>query len=168
MPDSQKGPQQPSNSGPSTAEVKDKAKQAVGQVQEAAKPVVDQVKQSAEQLAQQAKEHYGNAREGAMKGYRQAEGAIARNPAPAMLIGFGVGFGLGVVLCSLLASGKEETWAEKYLPDSLKKVPDQANSLINSAKKKVPDHYESLIETLKDLPSTVAAQLPRSISKYLG
>lgn len=174
MPDSHKGPQQPNNAGQSASQakdqanqVKDQAKQAVGQVQEAARPYIDQAQQGAQRLAEQAGEHLGSAREGALRGYRQAEGAIARNPAPAMLIGFGVGFGLGVVLCSLLGQ-KEETWAEKYLPDSLRNVPDQANSLVGSLKKKVPDQYESLIETLKDLPQSVAAQLPRSISKFLS
>lgn len=179
MPDSQKPSPQNSgghNSGaPSTTEVKDKAQQVagqakeatqqvagqakeatqqvVGQAKEAAKPVLDQAKASAEQLAQQAREHYGNISEGAMKGYRQAEGAVARNPAPAMLISFGVGFGLGVVICSLLAGKKEETWAEKYLPESLQDVPDQ---------------YSSLVSQLKGLPKTIQSQLPKSVSKYLS
>lgn len=151
MPDTHKGPQQ--NSGtPPAQDVKDKAKQVVGQAQEAAKPVVDQVKQTAEQLAQRAKDGYGPARDAAFEGYRQAEGAIARNPAPAMLIGFGVGFGLGVVLCSLLGK-KEETWQEKYLPESFQDIPD---------------HYESLVASLKALPKTVHQQLPKSVSKYLS
>ena len=77
---------------------------------------------------------------------------MTRNPAPAMLIGFGVGFGLGIVLCSLLAT-KEETWQEKYLPDSLQDVPDK---------------YSSLVESLKGLPKAVTAQLPKSVSKYLS
>ena len=167
MPDTQKGPQQPPHPSPSNppspADVKDKANQVIGQAKEAAKPVVDQakeaakpvldqVKQGADQLSQQAKEHYGNVREGALKGYRQAEGTIARNPTPSVLISFGVGFGLGVVLCSLLTK-KEETWSEKYLPESLKDVPDQ---------------YDSLVASLKSLPKAVHQQLPKSISKYLS
>ena len=169
MPDSQKGSQQGGQQGnqhggaPSSAEVKDKAQQVVGQAREAAQPTLDKAKEAAQpaldkakatadQLAQQAKEHLGTAREGALKGYRQAEGAIARNPAPAMLIGFGVGFGLGVVICSLLTK-KEETWQEKYLPESFQDVPDQ---------------YKSLVSTLKGLPKTVQSQLPKSLAKYLG
>ena len=144
MPDSQK----PSTGTPSPAEVKDKAQNVAGQAKEAAQPYIDK----AQQVAGQAKEQYGNAREQALKGYRQAEGTIARNPAPAMLIGFGVGFGLGVVLCSLLTK-KEETWTEKYLPESLQNVPDQ---------------YQSLVSTLKGLPKTVQSQLPKSVSKYLS
>ena len=130
-----------STGAPSTAEVKDKAKQVTGQAQDAAQQGLDQ-----------AKDHLSAAREGAMKGYRQAEGTIARNPTPSILIGFGVGFGLGVVICTLLTS-KEETWAEKYLPDSLQNVPDQ---------------YQSLVSQLKGLPKTVQKQLPRSLSKYLS
>ena len=130
-----------STGAPSTAELKDKAKQVAGQAQDAAQQGLDQ-----------AKDHLGAAREGAMKGYRQAEGTIARNPTPSILIGFGVGFGLGVVLCTLLVK-KEETWAEKYLPDSLQNVPDQ---------------YQSLVSQLKGLPKAVQNQLPRSLSKYLS
>lgn len=152
MPDSQRGAQQQGAGNSSAADVKDKARQAVGQAQDAAKPVVDQVKQKAEQLAQQAKESYEPAREAALSGYRQAEGTIARNPVPSMLIGFGVGFGLGVVITSLLTQ-KEETWSEKYLPESLQNVPD---------------HYDSLVESLKSLPKSVHQQLPRSISKFLS
>ena len=151
MPDTQRNPQSPANT-PSTGDVKDKAKQVVGQAQDAAKPVLDQVKSKADQLSEQAKEQYGKVREETLKGYRQAEGTIARNPAPAMLIGFGVGFGLGVAICSLLGR-REETWSEKYLPESLQDVPDQ---------------YDSLVASLKSLPRSVHQQLPRSISKYLG
>jgi len=138
MPDTQRNPQSPANT-PSTGDVKDKAKQVVGQAQDAAKPVLDQVKSKADQLSEQAKEQYGKAREETLKGYRQAEGTIARNPAPAMLIG------------SLLGR-REETWSEKYLPESLQNVPDQ---------------YDSLVASLKSLPKSVHQQLPRSFSKYL-
>ncbi len=151
MPDSQKG-SHPNAGSTATSEVKDKAKQAVGQAQDAAKPMVDQVKQTAEQLAQRAKDNYGPAREAAFSSYRQAEGTIARNPTPAILIGFGVGFGVGVVLCSLFTK-KEETWSEKYLPESLQDLPD---------------HYESLVSSLKSLPKAVRQQMPRGVSKYLG
>ena len=110
-----------------------------------------QVQQGAEQAGNRLREGYDSAREGAMHGYRQAEGAIARNPAPSMLLGFGVGFGLGLVLCSMFA--REETWAEKYLPESLQDAPDR---------------YKSLVSSLKSLPRTVQDHLPSSVAKYLG
>ena len=77
---------------------------------------------------------------------------MARNPAPSLLLGFGVGFGLGLVLCSMFAE-KEETWADKYLPESLQDVPDR---------------YKSLVSSLKSLPKQVHDYLPSSVSKHLG
>lgn len=151
---------------PTTSDVKDKAQQVVGQAKEAAQPVLDQARAAAEQYAQQAKEHYGNVREGAVQGYRQAEGAIARNPVPALLISFGVGFGLGIVLTSLLGA-KEETWQDKYLPDSVKGLADRFKDVPDRLKE-VPDQYSSLVDSLKGLPKSVLAQLPKGLTKYLG
>ena len=111
----------------------------------------EQVQQGAESAANRLREGYGQAKEGALHGYRQAEGAIARNPAPSILIGFGVGLGLGMVLASMFT--REETWAEKYLPESLQDVPDR---------------YKSLVSSLKTLPKAVHDYLPSSISKHLG
>lgn len=147
MPNSQQGSQQNAG-GAATGDVKDKAKQVAGQAQQAA----GQAQEAARPYVDQAREQLGNAREAALSGYRQAEGTIARNPTPAILIGFGVGFGLGIVLTSLLTR-KEETWSEKYLPDQLQNLPDQ---------------YSSLLSTLKGLPKTVQAQLPKGVSKYLS
>ena len=110
-----------------------------------------QVQQGAAQVGDRLREGYDSAREGTMHGYRQAEGLVARNPAPSVLLGFGVGFGLGLVLCSMFT--REETWAEKYLPESLQDVPDR---------------YQSLVSSLRSLPKTVHQHLPSSISKHLG
>jgi ElaB/YqjD/DUF883 family membrane-anchored ribosome-binding protein len=116
-----------------------------------ARPVGQQVQQGAEHVAGQVREGLDTARETAAHGYRQAEGAIARNPGPSVLVGFGVGFGLGLVLCSMFTH--EETWAEKYLPDSLQNVPDR---------------YQSLVASLKSLPRTVHDHLPSAVAKHLG
>ena len=110
-----------------------------------------QVQQGAEQVGNRLREGYDAAREGATHGYRQAEGLVARNPAPSVLLGFGVGFGLGLVLCSMFT--REETWAEKYLPESLQDAPDR---------------YKSLVSSLKSLPKNVHDYLPHSIAKHLG
>ena len=126
----------------------------VGQgAQEQAQKVGQQIQEGAQQVGNRIKEGYGSAREGALHGYRQAEGAIARNPAPSILIGFGVGFGLGLVVCSMLVAKREETWGEKYLPESLQDLPDR---------------YKSLVSSLKTLPKQVHQYLPDSISKHIG
>jgi ElaB/YqjD/DUF883 family membrane-anchored ribosome-binding protein len=112
-----------------------------------------QVQQGAEQVGERLREGYDSAREGAMYGYRQAEEAVARNPAPSLLLSFGVGFGLGLglVLCSMFT--REKTWAERHLPESLQDVPDR---------------YHSLVSSLRSLPKTVHDHLPGSIARHLG
>ena len=84
MPNSKKG-DGPNPNGGAAQGAREQA-QAAGQ----------QVQQGVEQAASRLREGLGSARETAEHGYRQAEGAIARNPAPSVLIGFGVGFGLGL------------------------------------------------------------------------
>jgi ElaB/YqjD/DUF883 family membrane-anchored ribosome-binding protein len=113
--------------------------------------VGQQVQQGAEQVGERVREGYDSAREGAVHGYRQAEEMVSSYPAPSLLIGFGVGFGLGLVLCSMFT--REETWAEKYLPESLQDVPDR---------------YHSLVSSLRSLPKTVHDHLPSSIARHLG
>jgi ElaB/YqjD/DUF883 family membrane-anchored ribosome-binding protein len=113
--------------------------------------VADQVQQGAAQVGDRLHEGYDSAREAAAQGYRRAEGTIARNPGPSVLLGFGVGFGLGLVLCSMFT--REETWAEKYLPESLQDAPDR---------------YRSLVSSLRSLPKTVHEHLPAAVSRHLG
>ncbi len=114
--------------------------------------VGQQVQHGAEAVTNRLREGYDVARDGALHGYRQAEGLVARNPAPSLLIGFGVGFGIGLVLTSLLQT-REQTWAEKYLPESLQDAPDR---------------YQRLVESLKSLPKTVHDHLPNAVARHLG
>jgi hypothetical protein len=113
--------------------------------------VAEQVQQGAEQTGERLQEGYRSARGKALYGYRQAEGTIARNPGPSLLLSFGVGFGLGLVLCSMFT--REETWAEKYLPESLQDLPDRYNSLVSS---------------LRSLPQAVHERLPYAVARHLG
>ncbi len=115
--------------------------------------VGQQFQQGAEQVSHRLQDGYETARDGAIHGYRQAEGLVARNPAPSLLIGLGVGFGFGLVLSSLLAPRREETWVEKYLPESLQDAPDR---------------YHRLVESLRSLPKTVHDHLPHAVSKHIG
>ena len=76
---------------------------------------------------------------------------MARNPGTSVLVGFGVGFGVGLILCSMFT--REETWAEKYLPESLQDMPQR---------------YRSLVSSLRSLPGTVRDNLPDTVSRHLG
>ena len=94
-----------------------------------------QIREGAENVSNRLREGYDTAREGVGRGYRRAEGTIARNPAPSVLIGFGVGFGLGIALVSLFAH-ENETWADRHIPDRLRQMPDS----LRDTMKHVPDH----------------------------
>ena len=113
--------------------------------------VAEQVQQGAEQVGNRIQEGYESARETALHGYRGADGTMARNPGTSVLVGFGVGFGVGLILCSMFT--REETWAEKYLPDSLQDMPQR---------------YRTLVSSLRTLPGTVRDHLPDAVSRHLG
>ena len=95
--------------------------------------VGQQIREGAEQVTHRVREGLDTAREGMTRGYRRAEGTIARNPAPSLLIGFGVGFGLGVALVSLFGRD-EETWAEQHVPGRIRHIPGS----VRDAAKHVP------------------------------
>lgn len=115
-----------------------------------------QIREGAEHVSQRLREGYDSAREGVGRGYRRAEGTIARHPGQGILIGFGLGFGLGVVLVSLFGR-EEETWAERHIPDRLRHMPDS----VRDAAKHVPDHVHHLADA-------IAGHLPHSIRKHFG
>ncbi|HEY2157018.1 MAG TPA: hypothetical protein VGH33_15425 [Isosphaeraceae bacterium] len=115
-----------------------------------------QIREGAENVSSRLREGYDTAREGVGRGYRRAEGAIARNPAPSVLIGFGVGFGLGIALVSLFAQ-EDETWAERHIPDRLRNMPDQ----LRDSMKHVPGNAHHLADA-------IAAHLPHAIRKHFG
>ncbi len=131
---------------------RDQVRDAAHQVQEGAEQAGDRLKQQAQQAGDRLKQGYGDVKDQALSGYRQAEEAIAGNPMQSILIGFGVGFGIGLVVTAMLGA-KEKTWAEKYLPESLQDAPDK---------------YKSLVGQLKTLPKSVLDNLPPSIAKYVS
>ena len=47
-----------------------------------------------------------------------------------------VGFGLGVILTSLLSH--EETWSERNLPDSVRNMPDSIHQLAEAIARRLP------------------------------
>jgi ElaB/YqjD/DUF883 family membrane-anchored ribosome-binding protein len=111
---------------------------------EQAQAVGQRIQEGAAQVGQRVSEGYDSVREEAARRYRRAEGMMARNPTPSVLIALGVGFGLGLVLTTLLAR-PEETWAERNLPDRLRRAPDALSNLA---------------ESLRNLPEAIARNLP--------
>ena len=105
------------------------------------------------------KENIDVARDEAAHRYRRAEGMMARNPAPSVLIGFGIGFGLGLVLTTMLMQ-REETWADRYLPDSLRHLPDTMHDYADSIRRNVPG-------SMHDLADSVKRHIPDSVASYV-
>ena len=118
--------------------------------------VGEEIRERAGDVADRLREGYDTAREGVGRGYRRAEGSIARNPGPSVLIGFGLGFGLGVALVSLFGR-EEETWADRHIPDRLRRMPDSVRDSV----KHVPDHVHHLADA-------IASHLPHAIRRHLG
>jgi hypothetical protein len=83
-------------------------------------------------------------REQMAEGYRRAGEMVDQNPASSVLVAFGVGFGVGLVLTTLF-SRPEESWAERHMPDSLRRAPDS---------------IQHLAESLRNLPDAIARRLP--------
>jgi len=115
-----------------------------GGAREEVQSVGDKIKEGAAQASQSLREGYETVSEEMSHRYRRAEGMLARNPTQSVLIAFGVGFGLGIVLTTML-NGPEEAWAERHVPDRLRNAPDSLHHLADS---------------IRSLPDAIARRLP--------
>jgi hypothetical protein len=129
-----------------------------------ARPPRTDFTERAEDLAAQAREQFDAAGEEVARGYRRAEGLVARNPAPSVLLSFGLGFGFGLALTALLTQ-REETWAERYLPDRVRGFPDAARRFGRQApaaiqETGIADAFHHLTDSIREIPSAVARLIP--------
>ena len=107
-------------------------------------------------MGDQIRNRIGDVGEYAREGYRQAESLVSQHPGSSVLIGFGVGFGIGLAITALLTQ-REETWTERFLPDSLRKprLPESIKELPDSLH--VTFHH--LAESIRDLPSSLSKMM---------
>ena len=135
-----------------------------GGVRQSAQNLVQGAQEGLEQVGGRLRDGYGAVSEQAAHQYRQAEGAVARNPTTSVLVGFGLGLGLGLAISALIASEEEETWAEKYVPDSVRDMSHRLGKIrYRDVASHVPDWHDSfghLSETIKDLPAAIARMMP--------
>ena len=98
-----------------------------------------------EAVGERAREEYGHASK-----------AVALHPGSAVLLGLGLGFGIGLAVTALL-SRREETWAEHYLPDSLRKreMPESVRAMPDA----MHATFHHLAESIKDLPSALSKMM---------
>jgi ElaB/YqjD/DUF883 family membrane-anchored ribosome-binding protein len=121
-------------------------------VRESVRDVGQRLQEGAEQFRDRAREGFDTAREGVERRYRRAEGMVARNPSESVMIAFGIGVGLGVLL-TIAMTQREETWAERHAPDSLR---DMSGSL------------RDLPEALRRLPDQISATIARHWPKSMS
>jgi ElaB/YqjD/DUF883 family membrane-anchored ribosome-binding protein len=125
-------------------------------VREQAQNIGQRLQEKAGEVGDQLHEHADRAREQLAHGHRRAEGMVARNPTSSVLVGFGIGFGIGLALTALLAQ-PEETWADRYLPDSLRGLPRKFHDLADSGR----DIAEHLADSGRDVADRVSSRIPR-------
>jgi ElaB/YqjD/DUF883 family membrane-anchored ribosome-binding protein len=125
-------------------------------VREQAQNIGQRLQERADEMGDQLHQHADRAREQLAHGHRRVEGMVARNPASSVLVGFGIGFGIGLALTALLTQS-EETWADRYLPDSLRGLPRRFQDLADSGR----DIAEHLADSGRDVADRVSNRIPR-------
>lgn len=118
----------------------------------AAQNAGQRVQEGAGQVGDKFREGFDTTREELGRRYRQAEMSMARNPTTSLLIGFGVGFGLGLVVTSML--DREQSWTERNVPDRLRNLPDS-----------LQDSLEQLTDSMRNLPDAIKRYLPDSLAR---
>jgi hypothetical protein len=109
------------------------------------------VQERAGEMGQQVREGYETARDEMGRRYRRAEGMMARNPSSSVLIGFGIGFGAGLILTTLLGE-RRQTWAERHVPDRLRQLPDSLH-----------DTLDQLADSVRSLPEAIMSHMPSTL-----
>jgi hypothetical protein len=92
-----------------------------------------------------------NAREIAAEAYGRARGAMSAHPTSSVLLGFGLGFGVGLLLTEVLRK-REDTWYARYVPDRMRHMPESLRQIGDSIRH-IPDQ-------LAHLPEAVARYAP--------
>ncbi len=123
----------------------------------------ESVSERLDEASDRFREGYEAAREEMARHYRRAEGIVARHPGNSVLIGFGLGIGVGLALTALL-SRDEESWADRYVPDSLRDLSGsirRAHIPQHVRDAHVPESFRHLAEAIRDLPTSIAKAVGR-------
>jgi hypothetical protein len=115
----------------------------------------ERIQSRSEELGRQIQDGAETACEELGRGYRHAETMMAMNPATSVLIGFGLGFGFGLVVTAMLGERERGTWAERNLPDRLRRMPDSLH-----------DSLDQLADSVRRLPDAIRAHLPNTLGRH--
>ncbi len=111
-------------------------------------------------------EGYDSARHEMERRYREAEGVMARNPAPSVLIALGAGFGLGLVITTMLNHSEESwsDWSERRTNDGMR-MARRSMGQAQDAMNHLPGAFHSLADSIRNLPSAIASHLPSAMMR---
>ena len=112
----------------------------------------DGLQEGASQVGQHLSAGYEQARQSVSAGVRGARGMVSRNPIPSVLVGFGLGLGVGVLLTTLL-NQRESHWYDDYVPDRMRHVPDSLRQVGNS---------------MRDIAERLRQHVPESVARHLS
>lgn len=112
-------------------------------------------------MSERAHETLRSMQDGISRGYHRAEDAVARNPGSSVLLSLGIGFGLGLVLTTIL-SRSEESWSEwssRQARDAMRHARDSTRQAEHFARD-LPDTFQHLADSIRHLPEAIARHLP--------
>ena len=115
--------------------------------------MMGQVREGVEHTVNRLGESLGSARDMAQHGLEQGQNLVSSNPLPAILAGFGLGFGIGLAITALLVHEEEEPWYER----SYHRLADPVRDF------DYKQAYHRLSGTIHDLPETIARKIPSSL-----
>jgi len=72
--------------------------------------------------------------------YHETEELVRRNPATSALTTFGVGFGLGLLLTTLLLP-KRTNWYDSYMPDLTSGWSNRGHQFADAFSRMMPDSF---------------------------
>ena len=111
--------------------------------------VGERIREKTGETAEQLRECCAEAGDELARRYHQAEGVMAHYPTSSVLVGFGLGFGVGLAITTLLMERQRDEWSLRHAPDRLRHLPESLH-----------DTLDRLAETVSHLPEAIRDYLP--------
>lgn len=91
--------------------------------------------------------------------WSEVESMVSERPGRSLATAFGFGFGLGLLVTLLLNRKDEESWYERYTPDTAHELPDRFRHARHRLSDTMPD-------SLKQAGESLASYVPSSWKRW--